>query len=152
MSLVTDGMLRAADETEQIAYKRGAEDLREAICTLYSAINDNMNRSTMKELFSTIYIQNIVEGNTATDIIAKVKSWKEIKPGDEVEVIKDCHLNIGAKYIILPYDQQSSNWPKIYSMIDLTNFDKTWAYPNQIKKTGTVHKSLTVYFRGEENE
>lgn len=141
------------------SYLKGAEDLREAICTLYDDISHKVSPGEMRDMFNTIYIQKIVESIPAIDIITKVKNWKEekderknLKPGDEVEVVKECHLDLGTKYIILPNECQPKTEPKIYSIINPTNFNKTWAYADHLKKTGVVHKSLTVYFfRGEEN-
>lgn len=77
---------------------------------------------------------------------------EDFKPGDEVEVIKECHLDLGSKYIIMQKDCQLNTEPKIYSIMDLSNFNRTWAYANHLKKTGVVHRSLTIYFRGEENK
>ena len=142
------------------SYLKGAEDMREAMITIVSPdIQLGMRVEEVNNMFDTPYFSSILEQNSAINIIDKVNQWKEekekqedLKPGDEVEVIKDCHLNRGTKYIILPNECQPKTEPKVYSIINPTNFNKTWAHADELKKTGVVHRSLTVYFRGEENE
>ena len=138
------------------SYLKGAEDMKEAMMAIMSLEKDGgMSLKDIDEIFNAPNLKCILEAYSIADIIEKVKQWKEkqedLKPGDEVEVIKDCHLKLGTKYIILSIDCQPKTEPKIYKIIDLTNFNQTWAYADELKKTGVVHRSLTIYFRGEEN-
>lgn len=142
-------------EKRDESYLKGTEDMRKAVNMLYDASAVGLSSQKMEELFGTVYIPSILSQFSAIYIINGLKLFLEekqedFKPGDEVEVIKDCHLNLGSKYIIMPEDCQPNTNPKIYSIMNLSNFNKTWAYADHLKKTGIVHRSLTIYFRGED--
>lgn len=156
MSLVTADTFDAAYETEQIAYKLGAEDMREAICTLYDAINDNMTCSTMKELFSTTYIENIVKGNDAIDIITKIKHWKELKKqieelndfdfkvGDEIICANPCYTNYGKKYVVVEtsFNDEKNKYMRMVSLSTLMSSDTL--HIDFYRKTGKHYDSIPI--------
>ena len=155
--MVDTFMSNTAYETEQIAYKLGAEDMREAILTLYNAINENiMTRSAMKELFSTIYIQNIVEGNDAIDIITKIKSWKELKKqterlndfdfkiGDEIICANPCYTNYGKKYVVVEtsFNDEKNKYMRMVSLSTLMCSDTL--HIDFYRKTGKHYDSIPI--------
>lgn len=139
------------------SYLKGTEDMRKAVNMLYDAATIGLTPQKMEDLFGTSCIPSVVRRFAAIDIIDGLKLFlkekqEEFKPGDEVEVIKECHLALGSKYIIMPEDCQPKAEPKIYSIMNLSNFNKTWAYADHLKKTGVVHRSLTIYFGEGENK
>lgn len=156
MSLVTTDTFDAAYEAEQISYKLGAEDMREAICTLYNAINDDMTRSTMKELFSTIYIENIIKGNDAIDIITKIKRWKELqkqieelndfdfKVGDEIICVNPCYTNYGKKYVVVEtlFNDEKNKYMRMVSLSTLMCSDTL--HIDFYRKTGKHYDSIPI--------
>lgn len=156
MSEVTIGVLRAADRAEQLAYERGAEDMREAIRTLYNAIDDDLSCSTIKELFSTIYIRKIVEDTVATDIITRIKHWKEIKKlteehddldfkiGDEVVCVNPCYINYGKKYVVVQTSitGEENDYMRMISINTLTNSDTL--HIDFYRKTGKHYDSIPI--------
>lgn len=164
MSMADVFMFNDAYVTEQIAYKLGAEDMREAIHTLYNAINDDMTCSTMKELFNTIYIRNIVEDNAAIDIITKIKHWKEVKKqieelndfnfkvGDEIICANPCYTNYGKKYVVVEtsFNDEKNKYMQIISLSTLTS-----SYTLHIdfyRKTGKHYDSIPIPKEGGEEE
>ena len=147
MSLVTSGMLRAADEAEKIAYKHGAEDLREAILTLYNAVSDAMSPGDMRDLFDTIYIQNVLENNTSIDIITKVKNWKKEKQeevkfeiGDEIECVDPLNMQYGKKCVVLRIREEM----KLLDLSDLSVYYST-NFSNY-RKTGKRYRPDPIPF------
>lgn len=156
MSIFDTDTFDAAYNVEQIAYKLGAEDMREAICTLYTAINDNMTRSTMKELFSTIYIENIVKGNDAIDIITKIKHWKELrkqieelndvdfKVGDEIICANPCYTNYGKKYVVVEtlFNNEKSKYMRMVSLSTLMSSDTL--HIEFYRKTGKHYDAIPI--------
>ena len=151
MSMADTFMFNEAYKTEQIAYKLGAEDMREAICTLYTAINDNATRNTMKELFSTIFIQNIVEGNDAIDIITKIKHWKKEKQeevkfeiGDEIECVNPYYTNYGKKYVVVEtaITGEKQDYIRMISLSTLMCSDTL--HKDFYRKTGKHYDSIPI--------
>lgn len=156
MSMADTFMFNEAYETEQIAYKLGAEDMREAIRTLYNAINDDMTCSTMKELFSTIYIRNIVEDNAAIDIITKIKHWKEVKKqieelndfdfkvGDEIICVNPCYTNYGKKYVVVEtlFNDEKNKYMRMVSLSTLMSSDTL--HIDFYRKTGKHYDSIPI--------
>ena len=150
MSLVTTDMLNLAYETEQIAYRLGAEDLREAILTLYKAISNGMSPGDMRDLFNTIYVQNVIEGNTGIDIITKVKNWKKekeekqqeptcrFKVGDEIKCIEPLSINYGMRYVVLRTgDEMKLLDPNTFAV----HYSDNFGYFN---KTGKHYDSIPI--------
>ena len=160
MSLVTTDMLNLAYETEQIAYKLGAEDMREAILTLYKAVSNGMSPGDMRDLFNTIYVQNVIEGNTGVDIITKVKNWKKEKQeevkfeiGDEIECINPDYTNYGKKYVVVEVSVTSEKKDHI-RMISLSTLRCLDTLHKEFyRKTGKHYDSIPIpKDKGEENK
>jgi hypothetical protein len=115
-----------------------------------------MTRSTMKELFSTIYIQNIVEGNDAIDIITKIKRWKELKKqieelndfdfkiGDEIICANPCYTNYGKKYVVVEtsFNDEKSKYMRMVSLSTLMCSDTL--HIDFYRKTGKHYDSIPI--------
>ena len=155
--MVDTFMSNMAYDTEQISYKLGAEDMKEAICTLCNALNDNiMTRSTMKELFGTIYVQKILEDNAAFDIITKIKRWKELKKqteklndfdfkiGDEIICANPCCTNYGKKYVVVEtsFNDNKNKYMRMVSLSTLMCSDTL--HIDFYRKTGKHYDSIPI--------
>ena len=145
MSLVDTDAFDLAYSIEQISYKLGAEDLREALCTLYNA------PGKMQEMFSTIYVQNIVKNNSAMDIITKVKNWKKEKQeevkfeiGDEIECVNPCYTNYGKKYVVVKTSitGKKQDYIRMISLSSLMGSDTF--HKDFYRKTGKHYDSIPI--------
>lgn len=153
MSMVDTIMFNEAYKTEQIAYKLGAEDLRDAILTLYKAVSNGMSPGDMRDLFNTIYVQNVIEGNSGIDIITKVKNWKKEKGkqeevkfeiGDEIECVNPCYTNYGKKYVVVKTSitGKKQDYIRMISLSSLTGSDTF--HKDFYRKTGKHYDSIPI--------
>ena len=137
MSIHTIEHCKIADETEKIAYERGAEDMRKALCTIRkSEVDGGMPTEDVEEIFGTIYCTLIIKNNSALDIITKVKQWEKekenFKPGDEIEIVDPTLLSNGETRIITKVGINSIH------LIDPITFNVTWIEKEHAKKTGKL--------------
>ena len=151
MSIFDTNAFDAEYKTEQIAYKLGAEDMREAICTLYSAIHNKMTPGKMQEMFNTIYVENVVENNSAIDIITKIKNWKKenqeeekFEIGDEIECINPCYTNYGKKYVVVKTSitGKKQDYIRMISLGSLMGSDTF--HKDFYRKTGKHYDSIPI--------
>ena len=160
MSLVDTDAFDLAYNVEQISYRLGAEDLRDAILTLYKPISNGMSPGDMRDLFNTIYVQNIIEGNPGIDIIAKVKNWKKEKQkeeltfeiGDEVECVNPCYTNYGKKYVVVEVsiDGEKNDYMRMISLSTLGCSDTI--HKDFYRKTGKHYDSIPIPIPKGENK
>lgn len=151
MSIVDTDAFDLAYSVEQISYKLGAEDMREAICTLYNAIHNKMTPGEMQEIFNTIYVHNVVENNSALDIITKVKNWKKEKQekekfeiGDEVECVNPYYTNYGKKYVVVEVaiTGEKQDYIRMISLSTLRCSDTL--HKDFYRKTGKHYDSIPI--------
>ena len=151
MSIVDTNTFDLAYDVEQIAYKLGAEDLREAILTLYKAVSNGMSPEDMRDLFNTIYVPNVIEGNSGIDIITKVKNWKKEKQeevkfeiGDEIECVNPYYTNYGKKYVVVETSitREKQDYIRMISLSTLMCSDTL--HINFYRKTGKHYDSIPI--------
>lgn len=159
MSMADTFMFNEAYETERIAYKLGVEDLRDAIRILYKPISNNISPDEMRDLFNTIYVQNVIEENSGIDIITKVKNWKKEKEkqkeekfeiGDEIECVNPCYTNYGKKYVVVKTSitGKKQDYIKMISLSTLACSDTF--HKDLYRKTGKHYDSIPIPKEGED--
>ena len=148
MSEVTIGVLRAADRAEQLAYERGAEDMRKANRMLYEASTIGLTSQKMEELFGTYYIPSILDRCSAIRIIESLNSWRKekeqyFKVGDEVECTDSRYANYKEKYVVVEvFEYNNQKAIRLINLRNVTLHESTC--PEGYRKTGKHYDAIPI--------